>query len=899
MSLRVVADKRVWTAIVDLLTVGLDTAPAIFKPDELWARNLCFLNKSEYELRAPSYVFREYECPTEVYVELDRRPAKRVLKEAKGDVTLRVEGKELKFGEEVVGSVIKPEEYKIPKTPTPKWVNQIIDDAVRLRVFLSNAGEACEAEYDRYVGISCIRGKGVRVAAFDVSEKEVGKTWIEYAPYGWEITASATSLYDLNVLEAHLPPSATPIVQPQPYESMPITIYTADVDTYPLYVETENLHPLGVEYKFWVAPSSPLEVKVEDFAKRAWAEKPTPDFYAEMHYDKAPAFFDLVYSNTEEPEILFERTSIAAKNMDAGHSTYSDVKAEEALFRSFKPPPEPRFFRLKKERKRVKALLSIAALLEKNPTLKAVGGQIYLDDSIIGEAEPEKKAFEAGEVDIKLKNTLDVDRKQLHSLLRDMTTGRERRKEIPAAFVALAYDPTWEYPKLIFTDYEVYEEVEVKPREKKLVERFLSAYDIRFVRMFLPPSALQSEAPVTLGVEPFNLLLISYEAASGCRFRGYIAPRLDRAVSVAGRLGWLKPLTEEVVVEFVKARSPNLVTEEEMRETLLKQLYDVKPLEEIIKGLVKKGVLAEERKGWLTFYRLAEVTPKLKPLTEEAVLEKIRRLCEELDTDAVGFGELEEELTKDLYETKPLGDILRGLLKKGLVEVKSWPGRRIGGYRVEMRGFWSIKPTEPEEAVKKAEEVKLKPLTKEAVLSTIEKLNDEAGENVKFDDVQKRLVDEGYDTTELSKLIDELWKVDNSIRITLDGRIISKAYEEKVKPKPPPTPPGYKRVHFKRDMVRYIGMDRKYYGPFKACEEAVIEEAFAEAFRRHGFAEIVEGAASTPKAEAPEEGAESWEEAKKRYEKWRVESSPAPKTEGSPHNNPNEFERIRALFKVV
>jgi hypothetical protein len=100
-------------------------------------------------------------------------------------------------------------------------------------------------------------------------------------------------------------------------------------------------------------------------------------------------------------------------------------------------------------------------------------------------------------------------------------------------------------------------------------------------------------------------------------------------------------------------------------------------------------------------------------------------------------------------------------------------------------------------------------------------------------------------------------------------------------------------------MVRYIGMDRKYYGPFKACEEATIEEAFAEAFRRHGYAEIVEGAASTPKAEAPEEGAETWEEAKKRYEKWRVESSPAPKTEGSPHNNPNEFERIRALFKVV
>jgi hypothetical protein len=135
-------------------------------------------------------------------------------------------------------------------------------------------------------------------------------------------------------------------------------------------------------------------------------------------------------------------------------------------------------------------------------------------------------------------------------------------------------------------------------------------------------------------------------------------------------------------------------------------------------------------------------------------------------------------------------------------------------------------------------------------------------------------MDEGYDTTELSKFIDELWKVDKSIRITLDGRIISKAYEEKVKPKPPPVPEGYVKVHFLRDMVRYIGRDRKYYGPFKASEEAVIEKPFAEAFQKAGYVEVLPGGGgSSPGFEpgTPKPAEKSWEEAKKEYLKWKAE----------------------------
>jgi hypothetical protein len=40
-------------------------------------------------------------------------------------------------------------------------------------------------------------------------------------------------------------------------------------------------------------------------------------------------------------------------------------------------------------------------------------------------------------------------------------------------------------------------------------------------------------------------------------------------------------------------------------------------------------------------------------------------------------------------------------------------------------------------------------------------------------------------------------------------------------------------------MVRFVGMDRRTYGPFKAGEEAVIEKPFAEAFEKAGYAQVI------------------------------------------------------------
>jgi len=57
---------------------------------------------------------------------------------------------------------------------------------------------------------------------------------------------------------------------------------------------------------------------------------------------------------------------------------------------------------------------------------------------------------------------------------------------------------------------------------------------------------------------------------------------------------------------------------------------------------------------------------------------------------------------------------------------------------------------------------------------------------------------------------------------------------------PPPVPPGYARVRFLRDMVRFMGIDKKMYGPFKTHEEAVIEEAFADIFKKHTYVEVLQ-----------------------------------------------------------
>jgi hypothetical protein len=61
-----------------------------------------------------------------------------------------------------------------------------------------------------------------------------------------------------------------------------------------------------------------------------------------------------------------------------------------------------------------------------------------------------------------------------------------------------------------------------------------------------------------------------------------------------------------------------------------------------------------------------------------------------------------------------------------------------------------------------------------------------------------------------------------------------------VEPVPPPkVPEGYVKAHFLKDMVRFMGVDRRMYGPFKAHEEAIIPVQHAEVFKKYRYIEIV------------------------------------------------------------
>ena len=82
---------------------------------------------------------------------------------------------------------------------------------------------------------------------------------------------------------------------------------------------------------------------------------------------------------------------------------------------------------------------------------------------------------------------------------------------------------------------------------------------------------------------------------------------------------------------------------------------------------------------------------------------------------------------------------------------------------------------------------------------------------------------------------------------------VKEVVKELERVKPPAVPTGYARVRFLRDMVRFIGTDRKTYGPFRAHEEAVIPMQHAEIFEKHRYVEVIkQGVASTHSSSNPQ-----------------------------------------------
>jgi hypothetical protein len=567
----------------------------------------------------------------------------------------------------------------------------------------------------------------------------------------------------------------------------------------------------------------------------------------EDYLDEFEKFFDLLFTNTDEAAIKLTMRGLVARNMDANRVTAYELMAPPQSFFVYRIDRES--FGIVSNRSRVKGV--IRALRATGATRAAIrrrDNKIMLNDTEIGEFEEEKTDFDVPEFKIDLPNRITFDGR---SLKRFLAQARKAGSDavgfawLPArreAVVAAFNEEVW----LTFKDLFGLE----------IVQDAGAGYKIHLFEQFLPTTIfLRKGWPVVkvLGARAYRMPVgIGYEFGT-VSFKAYVAPNYDDSARFLEKLGLLKALAKEDILRQVEKKAPTTLSTGEIEEALAKEGYEIGKVEELLRELVKEGKLNIREAGWKKLYFLPERPPVLKPLTEDVVLTAIRDFLEAADTDAVGYSELESFLARE-YLTEPLHNMLLGLKAKELIESKPWPTRRPGGYAVDMRGYWTIKPTEPKEAVEKAEEIKrLKPLTKDNVLSVLTELNKEFRKEVIIQTIERKLEEEGYSIEGLNDILVGLEK-EGIVEFGPGGRWwVKEVVEELERVKPPAVPTGYARVRFLRDMVRFIGTDRKVYGPFRAHEEAVIPMQHAEIFEKHRYIEVIkQGGASTHNLSNPQ-----------------------------------------------
>lgn len=567
----------------------------------------------------------------------------------------------------------------------------------------------------------------------------------------------------------------------------------------------------------------------------------------EDYLDEFEKFFDLLFTNTDEAVVKFTAGGIVARNMDSARITAYELSA---------PPQSFFFYRIDKEafgvlsnRSRVKGVIrALRATGANRAVIKRKDNKIMLAETEIGEFEEEKTDFNVPEFKIDLPNRIAFDGRPLKRFL-------AQARKAGADAVGFA----WILAKREAVVSAFNEEVWLAFKDLfglEIVQDAGAGYKIHLVEQFLPPTIfLRKGWPVIriLGARAYRMPLgLEYQFGT-VSFKAYVAPNYDDSARFLEKLGLLKALTKEDILRQVEKKAPTAVSTGEIEEALAKEGYEISKVEELLRELVKEGKLNIREAGWKKLYFLPERPPVLKPLTEDVVLKTIRDFLEAADTDAVGYSELESFLARE-YLTEPLHNMLLGLKAKGLVESKPWPTRRPSGYAVDMRGYWTIKPTEPKEAVEKAEEIKrLKPLTKDNVLSVLAELSKEFRKEVIIQTIERKLEEEGYSIEDLNDILVGLQK-EGIVEFGPGGRWwVKEVVEELERVKPPAVPTGYARVRFLRDMVRFIGTDRKVYGPFRAHEEAVIPAQHAEIFEKHRYIEIIkQGGASTHSSSNPQ-----------------------------------------------
>ena len=658
--------------------------------------------------------------------------------------------------------------------------------------------------------------------------------------------------------------------------------------------------------------------------------------------EEAEKFLDLVFSNTDTAIVKLTSAGVKARNFNTARTTAYSLEAPIGWFYMYHVDEE--LFLEISDRKACKALVRAAKAAGKTDVeFRVSGNDFLLEGSKIGVVDKERMDFECPELKIELPNRISGWTDFAPMLKRWISSVRKAGAD---AFGIACKEPESAPPvraprTVTVKAFNEEVQMELTPPSVEVFEpKFGSAYALMLVESFIPVSVwLRKPYPyVTILCANGYYMPMGIDLELGVlKFKAYIAPNMDYTTALLRRLNLLKPLTKDDVLIAIREywlANEKPVESYELESTLQKDGFEIGRLHEILKQLAEEKKLTVRESGWRKYYSPIEAPVKLKPLTEEVVLTKIRGLCLEWNTDAVGYTELEAVLARE-YQILPLHDILLRLKAKGLVETKPWPTKRPGGYAVDMRGYWAIKSTEPEEAVKQAEEKPLKPLTKEVVFSTLKGMNMEVKAKVSFDDIAGRLADEGYDVTKLGDVLTELRK-EEKVSVDLAGKwcvrgiedtirrlqtlelwlekirtvgvrdprdpvkflppehALSKVEARKVEaeikllkeeitdeeyrreiqevdkemerarkafevpppvvemPPPPPILPGYARVRFLRDMVRFIGTDRKVYGPFRTHEEAVIPAPHAEVFEKHRYIEIIkEGSSSSSTYSSP------------------------------------------------
>ena len=600
MSLRVTADASVWRLLVDLLTTGTSSPTVAFKQEGLLAKNISLDHVTAYELFYPRQRFIEYDLPEgrEVYVELDESKLRGYLRGVKGPVTLTVENETVKMGDAEVGRTLRPEEFKarVFELELPPFVASATERAGLFRALLSHSRNA---EADRVAVVLGYEGLR-RVVIYDHVDY---RTWVELPLYNTRITAPTYSVFSLNNILRHLPAST---IDRETEITVHLTPETKEAGGVGLF-QLSKLKPQGVEYKFWVAPTTEEYPPPEP-------ELPKPEVQLSMSVRKAELFFDLLFAlETWRPTFYITPKGVKGRPNTRIYyaGTFGSIAVEYYWFDEFVyEKPENVEVKIDALKRRIDGLIGIARVLGENVKLWIGGGEVYIGKSYVGVASFVGELIRYA-VEVEVKNKIIIGNKDLHRVLWEATSARRRRGVEYAEYLAVVYDRArMARPLLAFSDTAKYwEEVEIRSFDFK-EDKAVSAWELRLIMRHLPTTLTKEEFDVELGFTSWGPLRLYMEPQRGLFYEVVVEPDVYKAIEIGSMYGILKPLTDEAILEVARAHAPEPIYRTVFERELREKFYDVRDLRDRLEELVKRGVLVRVE---YDRYKLPEAPPPRPP----------------------------------------------------------------------------------------------------------------------------------------------------------------------------------------------------------------------------------------------------------------------------------------------